>query len=82
MLFVCACGYTGFVCCLALTTQATKLYYHVLELVVSSEERIAVAAVKAGGAAALSCSTTLLTSSKLHKGLMACSLEIVMACYK
>ena len=59
--------------------QAVKLYYHVLEVVLASEERVAASANRSQPPP---CYTTLLTSSKLHKGLMACSLELVMACYK
>lgn len=63
------------VSCVLHIAQATKLYYHVLELVLTAED-------PSRGPPSQRSNTALLTSSKLHKGLMACSLELIMACYK
>lgn len=52
--------------------QAIKLYYHSLENILVSEERVHGHSNFSG----------LLTSTKFHKGLMACSLEVVVASYK
>lgn len=72
--------------------QAIKLYYHVLEGVLASEERVAlglppeVTRLEQGlgflNPPVLASLAALLTSTKFHKGLMACCLEVVGAAYK
>lgn len=53
-------------------TEAVKLYYYSLDSIVAAED-------KAGGQAAVA---ALLASTKFHRGLVACCVEVVAACYR
>nr|BAN18534.1 retinoblastoma-like protein [Yamagishiella unicocca]BAN18535.1 retinoblastoma-like protein [Yamagishiella unicocca] len=52
--------------------EATKLYYHSLETILMSEEK----------ASGLTGVTALLVATKFHRGLVACCVEVVSACYR
>ncbi|KAG2492649.1 hypothetical protein HYH03_009065 [Edaphochlamys debaryana] len=52
--------------------EATKLYYHSLEAILTAEERVS----------GMQGATALLSSTKFHRGLIACCVEVVAACYR